>query len=227
VEKKDIVKWNFSDIAHTYDDGSRRRVIPGFDDFYGVGVAELRYGGASPRILDVGAGTGLYSAMLLGRYPEAKLTLIDFSGEMLEKAKDRFAGRENTEYILGDYTEYPFAEKYDIVVSALSIHHLDAAAKKRFYARAFDLLAPDGEFLNADQIVSPSPELHERHAKLWLDFVTGNEMTDAEIERIKQSMELDDPSTITEQISWLSEAGFTAADCIYQYRNFAVLYGSV
>jgi tRNA (cmo5U34)-methyltransferase len=226
MEKKDIVKWNFSDIAHTYNDESRRRVIPGFDDFYGVGVAELRYEGDAPRVLDVGAGTGLYSAILLDRYPEARLTLIDFSGEMLEIARDRFSGRGNTEYILGDYTEHPFAEKYDIVISALSIHHLDAAAKMKFYKRAFDLLTPNGEFLNADQVVGLSPVLHERNMNLWLDFVAGNGMTDEGIERLKRSMELDDPSTITEQISWLSEAGFSVADCIYQYRNFAVFYGA-
>jgi tRNA (cmo5U34)-methyltransferase len=226
MEKKDIVKWNFSDIAPTYKDESRRMLIPCFDDFYGVGVTELKYDSDAPIVLDVGAGTGLYSAMLLGRYPEAKLTLIDFSEEMLNLAKDRFAGRENTTFILGDYTEYPFDEKYDIVISALSIHHLDAAGKRRFYKRAFDLLAPGGEFLNADQIAGLSQTLHDRNVKLWLDFVAGNGATDTEIERVKQSMELDDPSTITEQISWLSEAGFTTADCIYQYRNFAVLYGA-
>ncbi|MDR1292427.1 MAG: class I SAM-dependent methyltransferase [Clostridiales Family XIII bacterium] len=226
MEKKDMVKWNFSDIAHTYSDETRRRIIPCFDDFYGVGVPELSYEGDSPNILDVGAGTGLYSAMLLARYPKAKLTLIDFSENMLNIAKERFSGYENASFLLGDYTEYPFTDRYDIVVSALSIHHLDAAAKAGFYRQIFELLTPNGEFLNADQMVSPSPELQERHEKLWLDAVAEGGMADTDIERIKQSMELDDPSTVTEQVSWLREAGFPIADCIYQYRNFAVLYGA-
>jgi tRNA (cmo5U34)-methyltransferase len=226
TEKKDMVRWNFSDIAHTYNDESRRRCIPCFDDFYEAGVAELRHEGDAPNVLDIGAGTGLYSSMLLSRYPAAKLTLIDFSEEMLSLAQARFAGRPNSDFILGDYTEHPFDRQYDIVISALSIHHLDAAAKAKLYRRAFDLLAPNGEFLNADQIVSSSPEIQERHQQLWLDFVVGKGATDAEVERLKQSMELDDPATIARQVSWMREAGFPVADCIYQYRNFAVLYAA-
>jgi tRNA (cmo5U34)-methyltransferase len=226
MEKKDLVRWNFSDIAPSYDDESRRKRIPCFDDFYGVGVAALRCEDRAPGILDIGAGTGLYSAMLLERYPDAKLTLIDFSGEMLDLAKKRFAGRENTTFVLGDYTEYPFAERYDLVISALSIHHLNAAAKRKLYGRVSNLLAPNGEFLNADQIISPFPALQERHMEAWLDFVVSHSVVDDELARMKQSMELDDPSTIAEQISWLREAGFPVADCVYQYRNFAVLYGA-
>lgn len=51
-------------------------------------------------------------------YPEARFTLIDLSGDMLEIAKTRFAGLENFEYQTADYTEN-LPNDCDIICSAL------------------------------------------------------------------------------------------------------------
>ncbi|MCL2493843.1 MAG: class I SAM-dependent methyltransferase [Clostridiales bacterium] len=222
--KSEQVKWNFSDLAGTYSDESRRQRIPCFDDFYRTGIAVLAGGKSSPRALDVGAGTGLYAAFLLERFADADVTLIDFSEEMLALAKERFNGRPNTGFLLGNYTDFTFDGTYDVIISALSIHHLNAAEKAAFYRKAFGLLADGGEFLNADQILCPDTDLQERYMKLWLDFVSANGVGIPGFDRMKQSMELDAPSTVEEQLSWLRAAGFAAADCVYKYRNFAVLY---
>jgi tRNA (cmo5U34)-methyltransferase len=222
--KSEQVKQNFNDLAGTYSDAARRKLIPCYDDLYRTGVMLLAHAGDAPRVLDVGAGTGLYAAHLLTRYPNAQLTLIDFSEEMLALARKRFEGRPNTAFVLGNYTEYGFAETYDIVISALSIHHLNAAGKAAFCRRVHGLLAPGGEFLNADEIISPFPHLQERYMRIWFDFVAAQGVDAAGIERMQQSMRLDDPSTIAAQLQWLQEAGFRASDCVYQYRNFAVFY---
>ena len=66
------------------------------------------------------------------RYPEASFTLIDISEKMLDIAKDRFRENSNVKYIVADYSKYPFVEKYDLVVSALSIHHLEDEEKREF-----------------------------------------------------------------------------------------------
>ncbi|MCO5383427.1 MAG: class I SAM-dependent methyltransferase [Methanosarcina barkeri] len=86
----------------------------------------------TPRILDVGAGTGLLSGFLMEKYPKASFTLIDLSEKMLEIAKDRFRSSSNVKYIIGDYSKYGFVEKYDLVASALSIHHLEDNEKRIF-----------------------------------------------------------------------------------------------
>ena len=223
--KSEQVKWNFNDYAGKYSDESRRRIIPCFDDFYRTGIAALAGGKRAPRVLDVGAGTGLYAAFLLERFPDADLMLIDFSEEMLALAEKRFAGRPNTKILLGDYADFDFDNNnYDVIISALSIHHLNAAEKAALHKKLFGLLADGGEFLNADQILCPDADLRERYEKLWLDFVSENDADPPNLGRIQQSMALDDPSTVAEQLSWLREAGFAAADCVYKYRNFAVLY---
>jgi tRNA (cmo5U34)-methyltransferase len=225
--KQDQIRSNFDDLSKskTYTDENRRRVIPRFDDFYETGVKMLFCDKAAPRVLDLGAGTGLYSGFIIGRYPDAELTLIDFSEEMIALSKDRFDKRANVKFVTGDYIDYNFDDQFDIVISALSIHHLNADNKKALYRKIYGLLAPGGEFLNADQIISPSPAIHDKYLQLWLADCIGNGFSEAEIERTKQSISLDDPSTIGEQLIWLSEAGFSVADCLYKYLHFAVLYG--
>ena len=89
----------------------------------------------NPDILDIGAGTGLLSGFLMEKYPKASLTPIDLSKKMLDIAKDRFISNSNVNYIIGDYSKYDFVEKYDLVVSALSIHHLEDEEKKEFYKK--------------------------------------------------------------------------------------------
>jgi len=64
--------WN----ASTYD-AERRRLIPCFDEFYGV-ASELvvRFGADSPRILDLGAGRGILSAAIAECVPMAQFHLL-------------------------------------------------------------------------------------------------------------------------------------------------------
>ena len=106
----------------------------------------------NPKILDIGAGTGLLSAFLMERYPDASFTLIDISEKMLDVAKDRFRGNSNVKYIVADYSKHSFVEKYDMVVSALSIHHLEDEEKKELYKKSYSLLKQNGIIINADQV---------------------------------------------------------------------------
>ncbi|WP_269850752.1 class I SAM-dependent methyltransferase [Methanosarcina horonobensis] len=72
------VQRKFDAVSKKYDE-QRKKFIPCFDDFYGTAVSVASVGTESPRILDMGAGTGLLSAFLMKRYPGASLTLIDIS----------------------------------------------------------------------------------------------------------------------------------------------------
>jgi tRNA (cmo5U34)-methyltransferase len=99
--------------------------------------------GAAPRILDLGAGTGLLAGRLLARWPRARLVLLDLSADMLDQARQRFAGREDQVDIRpADYLADPLGGPYDAVASALSIHHLPDADKRALFRRAFAALRP-------------------------------------------------------------------------------------
>jgi tRNA (cmo5U34)-methyltransferase len=219
------VKTHFDENAPAYSDEARRFIIPCFDDFYGTGIDILAHESAAPRVLDIGAGTGLYAARLLERYPNASLTLIDFSGEMLGLAEKRFAGHEDVRYLCEDYESYAFDATYDIIISALSIHHMDASGKSAFYRKVHSLLAPGGEFLNADLVLAESAELQQRYIEAWFDDLAARGLGESGLTRLRKSVSLDDPSTVADQLSLLRAAGFRNAGCVYRFRNFAVLYG--
>ncbi len=58
------------------------------------------------KCLDVACGTGTVTALLAQKYPDAKITALDLSAEMLELAKKR-QGCEKAEFIIGDMCAMP------------------------------------------------------------------------------------------------------------------------
>ena len=100
----DQVREAFDAIASEYD-AERRWIVPGYDDFYCAAVNAADWPGDRPGILDIGAGTGALSALLLGRYPEADLTLQDISTGMLDIAAKRFHSPDHVRLIVSNYSQ--------------------------------------------------------------------------------------------------------------------------
>jgi SAM-dependent methyltransferase len=150
----------FNRHAASYD-ATRRGLIPCFDALYGAAfemIADWRGGGAGPlRALDLGAGTGLFSAMLLERYPGSAIRLLDASEAMLEQARERFAGHPAISFALGDMATADISGPWDLVISALAIHHLEDNAKQALFRRIHAGLRPGGLFVNAEQVLGPTP----------------------------------------------------------------------
>ncbi len=212
--------WN----ASTYDT-ERRRLIHCFDEFYGtVGELVARYCPDSPRVLDLGAGTGILSAAVAERTPTARLHLLDASADMLEQAAKRLAGlqpRMLVQPLEADLPPGPF----DAVVSALAIHHLDDAGKRGLYSRILSALAPGGIFLNAEQVSGGSPRLQNLFESVHIDRARALGSSDAEIAGAVQRMSYDQCATAGDQVHWLQELGFEDADCFFRSFRFAVFGG--
>jgi len=216
----------FSEGAPGYD-ATRRQLVPCFDDFYAAALERLPFpAGAAPRVLDLGAGTGLLAAFVAARWPSARLTLLDVSGEMLERARPRLAGhRGEVAYRVADYAETPLGGPYDAVVSALSIHHLDAAAKHALFGRVRDALDPGGVFVNADQILGESPAIDRFQHETWLRQVRALGVAEDVLEEAEERMRHDRPDSVRDQLAWLRAAGFEDVACWYRSFRFAVFGG--
>jgi tRNA (cmo5U34)-methyltransferase len=219
------IRTAFNATASRYD-AQRQWVIPEIDAFYGAAVRAADWPGSRPAILDIGAGTGLLSALLLQRYPDACLTLLDISDQMLKVAHERFSGNPDVKYITGDYSTGELGGPYDLVCSALSIHHLSHEDKQQLYRRVYDALNPGGVFVNADQAAGETPALDRQYMDYWNGFIRNGPLgTDEQAEILKRRTLLDRNAKLSVQLGWLKDCGFLDVDVVYRNRIFVVLTG--
>ncbi|GLZ61619.1 MULTISPECIES: class I SAM-dependent methyltransferase [Micromonospora] len=222
----------FDAVAGTYDE-ARRRLVPCFDAFYGTAVQvaapPLRAAlaaGRTPEVLDLGAGTGLLSLLLAAAVPGVRLTLVDAAPAMLARATDQLDARSvSHRTVHADLADPLPAGRYDAVVSALAIHHLDDAGKRALYRRAAGVLVPGGVFVNAEQVAGPTPELDRRYDEVWTARITELGSSPEEIAAARERMSHDRPATVADQCRWLTEAGLVDVDCYFKEWRFAVFGG--
>ena len=218
------VRTQFNALSSEYD-AYRRKLIPAFDTFYDAGLEFLTFSQEAPLALDVGAGTGIFTERLLKYYPKAYVTLLDFSENMLDLAREKLSENPRISFILGNFSEMDLGNaQYDIVISALSLHHLDPEGKRAIFARLHKALREGGEFVNADIVKHESPILSARCDGLWTDFVRNNIGDGEMFERFLASKNVDNPSTVEEQLAYLQGCGFQRTCCLFKYLNFAVMY---
>ncbi len=218
----------FDRSSETYD-RDRRQLIPCYDDFYTIPVEIIPFHqDRELRVLDLGAGTGLLSAAVASRYPRALLTLVDLSPAMLRVAEQRFAGKdgERATFQVLNYCEKPLKGTYDLVVSALSIHHLADTAKIDLFGKIHTILEPGGMFINADLVLGENAVTEKICYHTWLKKVREKgiqeEALNAALERTKE----DRLSPLSSQMDWLREAGFIDVANWYRYYSFAVFSGT-
>jgi tRNA (cmo5U34)-methyltransferase len=209
--------WN----AVTYD-SERRRLVPCFDEFYGTAVELVaRCVSSAPRILDLGAGTGILSAAIMDHVGTGRLTLLDASAEMLQRAATRLA-RYHPEIVVQPLTAELPRGPFEAVVSALAVHHLSDEEKRALYERILGSLSPGGIFINAEQVVGKSPRLQALFEAAHLDRARRLGSSEAEIEGAIERMSFDRCATVADQIAWLEQAGYEDAECFFRSFRFAV-----
>jgi tRNA (cmo5U34)-methyltransferase len=111
--------------------------------------------------------------------------LVDASAEMLEAARLTLP-EDRIEQIVVQQLEDPLPEgPFDLVVSALAIHHLESADKQLLFHRIAAALAPGGSFILADVVVLDDP------GQAVLSF----------------GSPYDRPDRLDYQLGWMEEAG--------------------
>jgi tRNA (cmo5U34)-methyltransferase len=203
----------------------RRRLVPAFDAFYGAAVdalTECASGGPIARVLDLGAGTGLLTAMVAEQHPDARFELLDGSPEMLAEAQQRLGQRVLAVHIQDMADPLPEGP-FDAVVSALAIHHLEDDDKRVLFRRIHEALRPGGVLVNADQFLGPTPELAELYVHTWQRMCRELGASEAELNASIERRRHDRCADVESQLQWLRSAGFPTADAVYKYWEEAVL----
>lgn len=156
--------------------------IPGYAELQDA-VAAATAGIDAETVLELGTGTGETALRVLALHPGAAWTGIDSSEPMLARARERLPGADLRLARLEDPLP---SGPFDLVVSALAVHHLDADGKRALFTRVSQLT---DAFVLGDVVVPERPE----DAAIEIDGV------------------YDVPSTVAEQVAWLRAARFDVA----------------
>ncbi|MFD9635333.1 class I SAM-dependent methyltransferase [Streptomyces violascens] len=214
----------FGEEAEHFD-RDRAGLVPHLHALYEVAVnLAVRGQGPASRVLDLGAGTGLFSGELATHLPDASIDLLDASSEMLDvagRALDLYAVKHTR--IERDLRDALPSGPYDIVVSSLAIHHLPEAEQAELYRRVCTVLRPGGVFVHAEQVAAAEPDLDTLYAEIWLREVREARTPERSIDKARERMTYDRPVPVATHLAWLKEAGFHSADCFYKRFRFAVL----
>ncbi|HMK54056.1 MAG TPA: class I SAM-dependent methyltransferase [Methanobacteriaceae archaeon] len=220
----ELLKEKFSEGAEKYD-RQRKHVIPCLEDLYRIITDLANINNPQPKILDLGAGTGLLTSYLYKKYPKGNFTLVDLSENMLSIAQDRFKNSPNFSYVVADYLKYDFEGYFDLVISSLSIHHLEHEDKKFLYHKIYKHLEFGGIFLNGDQVLGPTLANEDEYQRNWMEKIDVGTLSEGEKKSIYDRMALDNPATLEDNLNWLKKIGFRDVDVFYKYYNFCIIYG--
>jgi tRNA (cmo5U34)-methyltransferase len=165
------------------------------------------------RVLDLGSGDGRLLALVRLAQPGIEAVALDFSDTMLERLRERFAGAPRVRVVAHDLSEpLPAASlgRFDAIISSFAIHHLTHPRKRELYAEVYALLSPGGVFLNLEHVSSATSALHHQF------LASMNVAPDDE----DPSNKLLDMET---QLAWMRTIGFTDVDCLWKWRELALL----
>ena len=166
------------------------------------------------RVLDLGSGDGRLVSLVRAVHPASSAVAVDFSSAMLERLTGRFASDPAVTVVSHDLDE-PLPESwgaFDAVVSSFAIHHLSHPRKRALYIEVFERVKNGGVLCNLEHVSSPTDVLH-------LEF----------LDALGIAPEEEDPSNqlldVETQLTWLREAGFVDVDCLWKWRELALLVG--
>jgi tRNA (cmo5U34)-methyltransferase len=174
-----------------------RSDVERFDDFQDA-IADETRGVRAERILELGTGTGETARRVLAHQSDARLIGIDESESMLEQA--RRALPNGVELRAGRLQDPLPGGPFDLVFSALTVHHLDSGEKAELFRRVAEELRPGGRFVLGDVVVPESPE----HA----------------VTPITEGFDL--PDSVDDQLRWLAAAGFSTR-LAWAWKDLAVI----
>lgn len=182
------------------------------------------------KILDIGCGAGNNTLKLLQQVKPLDCDLLDLSGAMLKKARQRIS-EANTGQInifKGDFRTVALAEgTYDVILAAAVLHHLrDDADWENAFNKLYTITASGGSVWITDLV---SQETEPIQAIMWkrygnyLGSLGGEALRDKVFAYIDKE---DSPRPVTYQMALLKKAGFSRVELLHKQACFAA-FGAI
>lgn len=211
LEKMDAF---FSARLAGYDEHMKRDII-GAAEFYPF-TASLLPQKPDAKVLDLGCGTGLELEAYFVHNPQATVTGIDLSKDMLDACRSKFENR-NITLLQASYFDEPLGENvYDAAVSVESLHHFPAGKKLELYRKIYLSLTKDGYFVLTDYFAESEASEREYFAHLKT-FKQEQGLPDDVL------YHYDTPLTVEHEAEVLKRAGFSSVELLKSWAATSTL----
>ncbi|MEB3288149.1 MAG: class I SAM-dependent methyltransferase [Vampirovibrionales bacterium] len=223
------LQLHFNELSKQYDT-LIRRAFPAYEEVFDALFLFINPKPKSPKILELGVGSGNLTLRAFEAFPDAHYTLLDLSDEMLALSANKLKrqGIENYSLKQIGFMEADFAEgEFDLVLSSLALHHLQDGEKQALYGRVFKWLKPGGQFRCADgHLTLPG---HVNHETVWQARIVELKalgVSDDEIQMWRShEAQYDHFASLSTHFEWLKAAGFQQVDCYWKKLLLAVFGG--
>jgi ubiquinone/menaquinone biosynthesis C-methylase UbiE len=153
-------------------------------------------------VLDIGAGSGVWSLAVARAVPHARVTVADWPA-VVEKATKPFVTRENMgdryQYLPGNFREVDFGNsKFDVAYLGHICHSEGAENTRTLFQRIYRALQPGGRLIIADML----PDEQRSKATFALLFAVN----------MLVNTDAGDTFTLAEYRQWLKNAGFRTVE---------------
>ena len=231
--------WERKNKLFKYIDGVRQFFPLANEQLDTIARIVEKYNPSINDFLDLGCGDGFVGYFIQELYPNSHGVFLDGSNEMIKKAKAKNSGN-HCDYVVQDFGNSDWMKSlevnksFDLIISGYSIHHINNDKKKRLYSDIYNLLNPNGIFLNLEHVSSPSENLEEMFGDLFEDKMMeyqksiGEEKNREEIKEIYHDPDhklLNKLESVEEQCDWLREIGFQEVDCYLKIFELALFGG--
>ena len=194
-------------------------------------LTELAPAGA--RLLELGCGSGLFTAILATSGHFGAISATDGAEAMLEIARSPSASAptpvvfETLDFTRRDWaSQYPPAS-FDAVTSSMALHH--AVDKQRLFSQVYEALAPGGVFVFADHMAGSSASIERLIDRERARIKLGkDEPSSADIkifiesDRRKQAAQGNHCESVADYLGYLEAVGFVSVDCLWRSFWLAV-----
>ncbi len=117
-------------------------------------------------ILEIGCGTGLYTKMLVEKYPDARIYSLDISPEMVNRARQHVK-KGNITWLTGDAREVLLDEKVSLITGSAAVHW--AQPLDELFANLNRQLYNRGRLVINVMLQGTLKELHELRSRIAPD----------------------------------------------------------
>jgi len=217
----------FDREARTYD-RTARASMPAYTELHRTLVRGVPFLSTRAfRVLELGVGTGALTSALVATFPHAEVVGLDVSPRMIAAARRRLRRYRDRVELVAGRLEDGWEGRYDAIVSALAIHHLEDREKWGLFRRVHRSLSSGGYFGDGDDHLPEDPLFDSRYAQIAAAEVEGQAARGAfrspqvawhEHERF------DHPCTLAAEVAALGRAGFAHVGVPWRYFGQAVVW---